>query len=95
MRNDKINDLIEKQIDELVKILEYQYDYFANSQELTEIIHLYGLNVRYIGLIFKKTKLKWLKKLLQAEISARCLKNYFRKEIQSSFFYSGDQGVNK
>lgn len=65
-------------------MLENEETYFTNSQELTELIHLYGLNIHHLGAIFKKTRLSWLKKIFQAEIAARCLKNIYRMDLQNS-----------
>lgn len=66
VKNDKINSIIDKKITELVRVLEHEESYFTNSQELTELIHLYGLNIHYLGAIFKKTKHSWLKRIFQA-----------------------------
>lgn len=72
---------------ELVSALENEETYFTNSEELTELIHLYGLNIHHLGAIFKKTRLSWLKRIFQAEIAARCLKNIYRMDIQNSIFH--------
>jgi ribosome-associated toxin RatA of RatAB toxin-antitoxin module len=88
IKSDKINSLLEKKVDEFISVLENEENYFTNSQELSELLHLYGINIRYLGVIVKRTKLSWLRKIFQAEIAARCLKNYFRLEIQNSILYS-------
>lgn len=86
---------MEKKIDEFIRVLESEENYFTNSQELSELLHLYGINVHYLGVIFKKTRLTWLKRIFQAEIAARCIKNYFRLDLQNSVLQSFDQTNRK
>ena len=63
--------------------LESQAEYFTNSQELAEIIHGYGLNIRHLGLIYKRISQNWLKLTIKAEMAARSLKTLFRFDLQS------------
>lgn len=95
IKAEKINGLVEAKIDEFVRVLENEENYFTSSHELGELIHLYGINIRYLGVIFKKIKLTWLKRIFQAEIAARCLKNYFRLDMQSSILQTYDQTNRK
>jgi hypothetical protein len=39
--------------------------------------------MRHIGQIYNKAKQNWLKRLLLDDIIARCLKNYFRFDVQN------------
>ena len=95
IKPEKVGALVEGKIDELVRVLENEENYFTSSQELAELVHLYGINMRYLGVIYKKVKLTWLKRILQAEIAARCLKNYFRLDMQSSILQTYDQTNRK
>ncbi len=46
-------------------------------------MHFYGLNIRHMGSLYKKCTQEWLKNIFQAEMAARCLKNFFRYDIQA------------
>jgi hypothetical protein len=39
--------------------------------------------MRHIGLIYKRVKQHWLKRLIKDDIIGRCLKNYFRFDVQN------------
>jgi hypothetical protein len=66
-----------------VKTIERGEEYFTNSKELANIVHSFGLNVRHYGLILKRVKQVWFKKILKTEMAARCLKSYFRFDLQN------------
>jgi hypothetical protein len=54
-------------------------------------MHFYGLNIHHIGVIYKTAKQKWLKKILQAEMAARCAKNFFRLDVQNSVLANAEK----
>jgi hypothetical protein len=39
--------------------------------------------MRHIGKVYKRVQQNWLKQIIKDDIIARCLKNYFRIEIQN------------
>jgi len=55
---------------------------FTNSQELSNIMHLYGLNIRYVGQLINYTNSDWLKSMLMAEVVARAAKYFIKYELQ-------------
>ncbi|MCB0369729.1 MAG: hypothetical protein KDD45_09895 [Bdellovibrionales bacterium] len=47
------------------------------------MMHLTGLNMRHLGVMYQRTNLNWFRRIIQAEIIARSLKNLFRRDIQN------------
>ena len=47
------------------------------------MLHLTGLSMRHLGIIYQRARQVWFKRIIQAEIVARVLKNLFRKDIQN------------
>lgn len=45
-------------------------------------MHSTGLNMRYIGIVYKMAKQVWLKEIIMSQILARSIKNYFRYDLQ-------------
>jgi hypothetical protein len=70
---------------------------FANSQELSDIMHLYGLNMRYIGQIinFTNSNSEWLKSMLMAEVVARAAKYFIKYDLQESTMALKSQSVEE
>ena len=83
---------------------------FINKQNLQKqknyILRLiftaeYGLDLSLNEYIENKNPSKltisqnWLKKIIQAEIIARCLKNFFRFDMQNSVFLNMDKSAKK
>jgi hypothetical protein len=56
----------------------------ANSEELSSLMHMSGLNIRYLGLLYDNAKEQWLKGLLLSEIVARAAKYFLRYDLQDS-----------
>ena len=92
---ERINYLISEKIKYFVTSLQNQKEYITNSKELSELIHYIGLNMRNLGVIYKTISQNWLKKIIQAEIIARCLKNFFRFDMQNSVFLNMDKSAKK
>jgi hypothetical protein len=46
-------------------------------------MHSFGLNLRQLGQILPLVQQQWLKRILQTELAARCLKNFFRFDMQN------------
>ncbi len=46
-------------------------------------MHSFGLNLRQLGQILPLVQQQWLKKIFQTELAARCLKNFFRFDMQN------------
>jgi hypothetical protein len=46
-------------------------------------VHYFGLNMRHIGAIYTRTHQSWLKRCIREDIIGRCLKNYFRFDVQN------------
>ena len=59
--------------------------YFFNPQELSMILHQYGVNVRYLGLAYDNLKEQYPKRLLMTEIAARVIKMLFKKTLTDIF----------
>jgi hypothetical protein len=75
----------------MVMVCEKQEDYFANSKELSNMMHSFGLNMRHLGLVFRQARQPWLKKILQAELAARCIKIFFRFDMQNCIMNQGER----
>ena len=45
-------------------------------------MHDYGINMRYLGLMYDHCSLKFIKSYLMSEMAARATKSLFRKTIQ-------------
>jgi hypothetical protein len=74
---------LDKKIIAFVESIQNQEEYFTNSQELAELIHSFGLNIRHLGIIYKRITQQWLKLQIKAELAARSLKTLFRFDLQS------------
>ena len=46
-------------------------------------MHSFGLNMRLLGILLSRVRQGWLRGILQAEIAARCLKNFYRFDLQN------------
>ena len=46
------------------------------------MMHSFGLNIRQLGFLVKKTSQPWLKLILKTELAVRCLKNFYRYDLQ-------------
>lgn len=47
-------------------------------------MHMSGLNIRYLGMLYDNAKEQWLKSILLAEIVARAAKYFLRYDLQDS-----------
>jgi hypothetical protein len=56
----------------------------TNSKELSNLMHLTGLNIRYIGLVCDHAKEQWLRTILNSEVLARTAKYFLRYDLQDS-----------
>ncbi len=61
-------------------------EYFFNPQELTVILHQYGVNVRYLGLAYDNLKEEYPKRMVMTEIAARVTKHLLKKTLQDIFY---------
>ncbi len=68
---------------------------FTNSQELSNIMHFYGLNIRYLGQIINYTDSDWLKSMLVAEVVARAAKYFIKYDLQGSTIALQSQSVEE
>lgn len=59
------------------------------------MVHLTGLNMRHLGIMYQRTRLNWFKKIIQAEIVARSLKNLFRRDIQNCVMIQTERNKNR
>jgi hypothetical protein len=75
----------------MINTLERQDDYFTNSKELSNMLHSFGLNIRHLGLIYKQCHQLWLKRILQSELAARCIKPFFRFDMQNCIFSQSER----
>ena len=57
-------------------------EWFTNSEELSEVLHKLGINMRYLGVILEKSKANWLKEIIMSEICARCAKKFLNFDLQ-------------
>lgn len=69
-----ISKLLLGRVENLVDELQNADEYFINSEELSSIMHCRGINMRYLGTLYKKLQSDWLKKIILSEICARCIK---------------------
>lgn len=53
--------------------------FLVDSQGIEDIMHEYGINIRYIGSLADKVGLLFNKKILETEMIARAAKRYFFK----------------
>jgi hypothetical protein len=58
-------------------------------------MHYSGLNIRRLGSVYEKSRLLWLKKIIQAELLARSLKVYYKFDIQSCIRVQTERLVTK
>lgn len=65
-------------------MIEQEEEYFTNSKELAELMHLNGLNIRHLGLVYQRCRLTWFRRILKAEIIARSVKSLFRFDVQNA-----------
>lgn len=88
---------IPQKIRELALKLVNLDEVFCNSQELSHIMHLYGLNMRYIGQIinFTNSNSEWLKSMLMAEVVARAAKYFIKYDLQESTMALKSQSVEE
>jgi hypothetical protein len=47
-------------------------------------MHLTGLNIRYLGLVYDHAKEQWLRTILNSEVLARSAKYFLRYDLQDS-----------
>lgn len=92
---EKLNQLIERKIDEFIRLVEQEEEYFTNSTELAQLIHLSGLNVRHLGRIYLKSRLGWFRRILQGEIIARSIKSLFRYDIQNVVMVQAERQASR
>lgn len=50
------------------------------------MLHSFGLNIRHLGIIYKQVRQGWLRKIIQSELAARCVKPFFRFDMQNCIF---------
>ena len=53
--------------------------FLVDSQGIEDLLHEYGINIRYIGSLAEKVNLDFNKKILETEMIARACKRYFFK----------------
>lgn len=101
---DGINELTEisQTIYERINILALELEstdlFFSNSHEISKIMHRYGINMRYLGVLLEKIKVSWLKEIIMAEICARCAKNFLLFDLQDCLLNlseANDEAVRK
>ena len=101
---DGINELTEisQTIYERINILALELEstdlFFSNSHEISKIMHRYGINMRYLGVLLEKVKVSWLKEIIMAEICARCAKNFLLFDLQDCLLNlseANDEAVRK
>jgi hypothetical protein len=51
---------------------------------LSSLLHLSGLNIRYLGLVLEHAKESWLRAIISSEIVARSAKYFLRYDLQDS-----------
>jgi hypothetical protein len=56
--------------------------FFFNSKELSEYVHSRGINVRYLGHIYRYLKTQVQREVVMSELAARCCKTLLRKTVQ-------------
>ena len=76
--SDKLKD---NQLLKLVQELDNVSIIIADSQSLTEFFHSFGINMRYLGLVAKKSVISYIKSMIYVEIVARTCKNLFFQHI--------------
>lgn len=95
VRMDAVTHFIDMKINQLIKFIENEEEYFTNSRELEEMLHLTGLNMRHLGVMYQRARLNWFKKIVQAEIIARAMKNLFRRDIQNCVMIQSERNRSK
>jgi len=53
--------------------------FLVDSQGIEDLMHEYGINIRYIGSLAEKVNLEFNKRILETEMIARACKRYFFK----------------
>ena len=59
------------------------------------MLHLTGLSMRHLGIMYQRARLVWFKRIIQAEIVARALKNLFRKDIQNCIMIQSERNKSR
>lgn len=95
MQQEGLSQIINHKINQLIKFIETEQEYFTNSRELEEMIHLTGLNIRHLGAMCQRVRLRWFRRVIQAEIIARAIKNLFRRDIQNCVMIQSERKQSK
>jgi hypothetical protein len=95
VRMDGVAQIIDHKVNQLIRYIEHEEEYFTNSRELEEMIHLSGLNLSHLGVMHQRVRLNWFRRVIQAEIIARALKNLFRRDIQNCVMVQGDRNKSR
>ena len=66
VRMDGVGQIIDMKINLLIKFIENEEEYFTNSRELEEMLHLTGLSMRHLGIMYQRARLAWFKRIIQA-----------------------------
>lgn len=56
--------------------------YFINSQELSDYLHLHGINIRHLRYLLDNVTTEYQGKILLAEMASRSCKSLLRKTMQ-------------
>ena len=72
----------EDHISALAKMLDNTTVFLVDSQGIEDLLHEYGINIRYIGSLAEKVNLEFNKRILETEMIARACKRYFFKTFQ-------------
>lgn len=75
----------------LVQALESHSEMFTNSQELEELLNVWGLGEGQLGAVLGQARQGWLRRILEAEMAARCLRGFFRFDMQNCLLLQGDR----
>jgi tetratricopeptide (TPR) repeat protein len=67
----------EDHISNLARMLDNTTVFLVDSQGIEDLLHEYGINLRYMGSLAEKVNLDFNKKILETEMIARACKRYF------------------
>ncbi|EPZ35991.1 Translation initiation factor eIF3 subunit 135 domain-containing protein [Rozella allomycis CSF55] len=79
--------LIECVIPSLVKKLDDLEIFLLDSCTLTDEMHKYGINIRYLGIIYKLTSLPYVKEICAIEMLARTCKHLFNDKFRNAVIH--------
>jgi hypothetical protein len=69
--------------------------YPISPTELSEILHMFGINVKHLSLLYSKISQNYLQGIIKTEAVIRVFRTIFKKKLQENLGRSKNQFVNE